>query len=70
MTRAQDAAADIDAANRQVVQLFNKGQRAEALVIAAETLQRAQAALCETHPNTRVSLQNYAFVLQGLGRAT
>ena len=67
--RAQDAATDIDAANRTVVQLLSQGQREQALTVAADTLKRALATLGEQHRDTRVALQNYAFVLQGLGRA-
>ncbi len=66
---AQDAAAEIDAANRNVVQLLNKGQRKEALSAAADALKRAEAALGERNAHTLTALQNYAYVLQGLGRA-
>ena len=66
---AQDAAAEIEAANKRVVQLFGQGQRQQALALAAETLKRALSALGEKHPRTLTSLNNYAEVLRALGRA-
>lgn len=68
--RAQEnAAADIAADGRKVVQLYAQGQYPAALALAAETLKRAQSVLGDRHPYTLSSQNNYAFLLQALGRA-
>lgn len=64
-----DAAAEITAANRRVVQLYAQGQYAAALALATETLKRAQDALGERHHDALVSLNNYGPILLALGRA-
>jgi CHAT domain-containing protein len=64
-----NAAADIEAAIKKTEQLYTQGQRQAALALTAETLKRAQSALGEKHPATLLSISNYAFLLNELGRA-
>lgn len=63
-----DAAAEIIAASQNVVRMANQGQWREALALAKETLDRAQALLGERHRETLTALNNYAVVLRSAGR--
>ncbi len=62
------SAEDIDALNKQVVQLYGQGKYAEATAIAQQALTLAEQGLDKEHPNTLKSLVNLAVLYQDLGR--
>ena len=62
------SAADIDALNKQVVQLYGQGKYAEATAIAQRALTLAERVLGKEHPDTLTSVNNLAVLYQAQGR--
>src|SRR5262245_45487860 len=60
--------ADVDTRNRQVEQLYNQGNYAEAFKLAEQTLALAEKALGPEHPDTLLSVNNLAALYQAQGR--
>ncbi len=61
-------AADIDALNEQVEQLYGQGKSAEATVIAEQALTLAEQVLGKEHPDTLRSVSNLAGLYYAKGR--
>ena len=61
-------AADVDALNKQVVQLAGQGKYKEAVAIAEKALALAERVLGPEHPETLSSLNNLAAMYQDQGR--
>jgi tetratricopeptide (TPR) repeat protein len=63
-----DSAEDVDALNRQAVQLHNQGKYAEAFEVARQALTLAETALGPEHPDTLRSVNNLAALYDTQGR--
>ena len=61
-------AADVDALNQQVVQLYGQGKYKEAGAVAEKALSLAQRVLGREHPDTLRSVNNLAALYQAQGR--
>ena len=65
---AAQGAADVDALNKQVVQLYGQGKYKEAAAIAEKALALAERVLGHEHPDTLQSVNNLAVLYQAQGR--
>jgi tetratricopeptide (TPR) repeat protein len=63
-----DSAEQVDALNRQAVQLYNQGKYPEAFEVARHALAFAETALGPEHPDTRTSVYNLGFLYYTQGR--
>ncbi len=64
MTVQAQGAADIDALNKQINQLYGQGKYAEATVIAQRALTLAERVLGKEHPGTLTCVNNLALLYQ------
>ena len=62
------SAADIDALNKQVAQLYGQGKYAEAITVAQQALTFAERVLGREHPDTLTRVNNLAFLYRAQGR--
>ena len=65
---AAQGAADVDAPNEQVVQLYGQGKYKEAASLAEKALALAGRVLGREHPDTLTSVNNLAGLYQAQGR--
>jgi CHAT domain-containing protein/tetratricopeptide (TPR) repeat protein len=68
MPAQAETAAELEALNRQVVQLSNARQYAEAIALAERVLQARERLLGKDHPDTLTSVANLAALYRAQGR--